>query len=59
MVILLLGTASGPAVARSNQLSDQKCRDGDEAVVKQVFALLEAKIHTTQIMTKKVSDRII
>jgi len=43
---------------RAWQLSDQKCRDC-EAVVEQVFALLEAKTHTRQIMTKKVSNRII
>ena len=53
--MLLLGTASGPAVTRSNQLTDQKRRNC-EAVVEQVFALLEAKTHTRQIMTKKVSS---
>ena len=47
------GTASGPAVTRSNQLTDQK-RDHCRAVVEQVFVLMEAKIHTRQIMTKKV-----
>ena len=55
-IILLLGTASGPAVTRSNKLTDQKRRDC-EAVVEQVFALLEVKTHTRQIMTKKVSRR--
>ena len=60
IVMLLLGTASGPAVTRSNQLTDQKRRNC-EAVVGQVFALLEAKTHTRQIMTNKVSsgDRLI
>ena len=48
-----IGTASGPAVTPSNELTDQK-RKNCEAVVEQIFALLEAKTHTRQIMTKNV-----
>ena len=51
--LLITGTASGPAVTRSNQLTDKK-RDQCKAVVDQVFALLEAKLHTRQIMTREV-----
>ena len=47
------GTASGPAVTRDNKLTDKK-RQQCKAVVDQVFTLLEAKIHTRQIMTRKV-----
>ena len=53
-----LGTASGPAVTRSNQLTDDKRRDC-EAVVKQVFTLLESGIHTRKIMTREVSPESI
>ena len=48
-----VGTASGPAVTPSNELTDQK-RKNCEAVVEQIFALLEAKTHARQIMTKNV-----
>ena len=47
------GTASGPAVTPSNELTDQK-RKNCEAVVEQIFALLESKTHARQIMTKNV-----
>ena len=47
------GTSSGPAVTPSNELTDQKHKNC-EAVVEQIFALLEAKTHARQIMTKNV-----
>ena len=48
------GTASGPAVTRDNKLTEQKQKDC-EHTVEQVFTLLESKLHTREIMTKKVS----
>lgn len=48
----LPGTASGPAVTRSNQLTDGKRQDC-KAVVEQVFSLLASGIHTRQIMTRE------
>ena len=48
-----IGTASGPAVTRDNKLTLQK-REDCVRTVEQVFTLLEIKIHTRQIMTKKV-----
>lgn len=42
---ILLHTQGLHAVTHSNQLTNQKCRDF-EAVVEQVFALLEDKTHT-------------
>ena len=50
-----LGTASGPAVTRDNKLTDKK-KQQCKAVVDQIFALLDAKIHTRQIMTRKVHN---
>lgn len=50
-----LGTASGAAVTRDNQLTEKK-RAQCVAVVEQVFALLETQIRTRDIMTKQVSD---
>ena len=51
---MITGTASGPAVTRSNVLTDKK-KAQCKAVVEQVFALLDAKLHTRQIMTRKVN----
>ena len=48
-----IGTASGPAVTRDNKLTQQK-REDCVRTVEQVFTLLEIKLHTRQIMTKKV-----
>lgn len=44
---MLLHTQGLYAFTHSNQLTNQKCRDF-EAVVEQVFALLEDKTHTHQ-----------
>ena len=51
------GTASGPAVTRSNQLTDGKRQDC-KAVVEQVFSLLASGIHTRQIMTREVREGV-
>ena len=52
-LILPPGTASGPAVTRDNKLTEQKRKDC-ELTVEHVFTLLENKLHTREIMTKKV-----
>ena len=51
--LLPLGTASGPAVTRDNEVTSQK-REDCQRTVEQVFALLDSKTHTREIMTKKV-----
>ncbi len=52
-VVVDVGTASGAAVTRGNQLTEKK-KGQCVAVVEQAFALLESQIHTRDIMTKKV-----
>ena len=52
-VCVCVGTASGAAVTRSNQLTEKK-KGQCVSVVEQAFALLESQIKTRDIMTKKV-----
>ncbi len=47
------GTASGPAVTRSNELTEKK-REDCRRVVEHTFSLMEGQLHTRDIMTRKV-----
>ena len=51
---MCIGTASAPAVTRSNELTNQK-KEQCKTVVEHVFSLLELKTRTRDIMTKEVS----
>ncbi|XP_064384932.1 dihydroxy-acid dehydratase-like isoform X1 [Halichondria panicea] len=54
----LPGTASGPAVTRDNEVTSQK-REDCQRTVEQVFALLDSKTHTREIMTKKAFENAV
>lgn len=52
------GTASAPAVTRSNELTNQK-KEQCKTVVEHVFSLLELKTRTRDIMTKEAFENAI
>ena len=54
---LITGTASGAAVTYDNKLTAKK-KEQCVAVVEQVFALLDSRIRTRDIMTRKVCEVI-